>query len=631
MELKITIPFALLITNVFGGVLNTVDRRNTADATGSDVIEATLDELENKCLLGDKPGLRKMMRLVAFANSLDGARTSSSGTGMFGVDSQMFQRTQNFYASSMSSSGKKRQFQNNNITTTTTSVTTPSTMPNSNGGISNTTTRPGETTTKISDPNGGFSTTTGSNSLMNPTTTKCSTCAYQYDPNSVFSSGTGSRQNYSFNYQESFTKIEQESSIKWNSVMQTDLAKPKTGAIGLGLFLGDPAVKIPVGIEGMAELWANSLTGGSRNKSDFIEAAKTLPVPKSPPVDLALMVDTSSQSSGNINDIKTAVDEVIRKTEMGSSATKVAVAKFDSVATVTHSFADTQSTSSVETKVNSLASESGSSRLDLAINKIPEMYQQARPKSEAVPKVVTLVVSGPSADPTATIQAANSMKISQPDVEVFILVVNADMTMKARQEFQAIATEPACSHVVQVLSPLDVPLAIESIKERAGKVPAKISTNYTAKNELNFQMSGEIKQMQEKVDASKGRKITLEVTSGQDVTLYGSTKEPNPSEAFYDLKITCPSGQSVTTEIPASELTAAFGTISGRRKRQTGSGGNSMYYAMKGIGTVKMITDEISTATATTTTTVPSVNSAGGTKLNASLLFGMFWMLIGLF
>ena len=67
--------------------------------------------------------------------------------------------------------------------------------------------------------------------------------------------------------------------------------------------------------------------------------------------------------------------------------------------------------------------------------------------------------------------------------------------------------------------------------------------------------------------------------------LYGSTKEPNPSEAFYELKITCPSGQSVTTEIPAAELTAAFGTISGRRKRQTSSGGNSMYYAMKGTGT----------------------------------------------
>ncbi len=93
MNLKLSISLAALITGVLGTVLNKVDRRNTAGETGEDVVDAVLDEVDNKCLLDYKPGMRKFMELSAFASTQNGAQTISDGTGGFGVDTATFQKT----------------------------------------------------------------------------------------------------------------------------------------------------------------------------------------------------------------------------------------------------------------------------------------------------------------------------------------------------------------------------------------------------------------------------------------------------------------------------------------------------------------------------------------------------------
>ncbi len=138
--------------------------------------------------------------------------------------------------------------------------------------------------------------------------------------------------------------------------------------------------------------------------------------------------------------------------------------------------------------------------------------------------------------------------------------------------------------------------------------------------------------MQEVVDPTKSRNITLVVTGGSEpVTLYVSTREPNPSEAFYDLKLTCSPGQTTSVEVPKEEMAAAFAPTSVRRKRQASST-NTMYYSMKGSSgsSVKMTTDEVSTTSTTTTARIG--NSAGGMKFNAALLLaGLDLILIKLF
>ncbi len=119
----------------------------------------------------------------------------------------------------------------------------------------------------------------------------------------------------------------------------------------------------------------------------------------------------------------------------------------------------------------------------------------------------------------------------------------------------------------------------------------------------------------DKVDATKGKKFTLEVTKG-NATLYFSRTEQEPDEENYEYKMTASDGQPAEFEVTPEDLQSAssgssFSGVS-RRKRQASQ---LINLAVEGTGDVTVNTEERTAAddeviTETTTTRCGSAGSA---------------------
>ena len=395
------------------------------------------------------------------------------------------------------------------------------------------------------------------------------------------------------NYANSFPKI-QSSSINFPALTgtKTELAVPQTNAVVMGLYLSN--MKIPFGIYQQAEFWANEIMGGSASPSQFIEAVNEMPERKSPPVDFLIIVDTSIQATNSFFLTKISLKELIKYIILGNNGDKIALAQYSSIVQKFHSFSDPQDFLTLSNKLDGLTVNATEPRPEKAINSINSMFVDARPQTEAIPKVVIFILHGRSNNPETTINTAEEFKNTFPSIELFVLLINSDADLKLYADIRNVASNPPCNHVFQVQEDTDILSTLDSIKSSAKNSRALILNQVANTSLANFALNWEVKHFKDAVNPENGRKYTLKAIVGT-VTMYFSRFGTVASSVKYDAKIEATDGQEVSIYFPPEDLTTL--TTSSRRKRASkGDMSGLVSVAAEGTGSAEIKSEEVKTA-----------------------------------
>ncbi|XP_046340047.2 uncharacterized protein LOC124121112 [Haliotis rufescens] len=346
--------------------------------------------------------------------------------------------------------------------------------------------------------------------------------------------------------------------ITWRDTTWQDLRKPLYSGLAASLYM---LIRLgfinsmPGDLPGQADTWAHYYHLGSPD-SDFISAANAVKDDCKGQLDLAFIID----SSGSIyfTDYITMlmfIQNVTRALDFGPDATRFAAIVYGTQSDVSFYFDTYTKKSDIVTAISSIKKDDGGTHtydaIDLATDRVFTTYHGARP---GVPKVAILLTDGASSNLNRTVQAAERAK--RQGITFFTVGIGSIN----RQELQAVATEPNCTHVFVLDNFSEIDSLLNEMRKGSCSAPIVISTNTTMNDTVTVSQeltANKTEKTTIKIDqewhfaSGKGDVVKAEVTCGI-LDVYTSFETPNPGPAFFDQKFSAKDGQPAIISLVAS-------------------------------------------------------------------------------
>ncbi|XP_067665688.1 uncharacterized protein [Haliotis asinina] len=356
---------------------------------------------------------------------------------------------------------------------------------------------------------------------------------------------------------EECSLIESSFNITWQNTEWQDLRKPLYSGLAASLYM---LIRLgfintmPGDLVGQADTWSHYYHLGSPD-SDFISAANVVKDDCKGQLDLAFIID----SSGSIyfTDYITMlmfIQNITRALDFGPDATRFAAVVYGTLSQVSFYFDTYSNKSQVVDAIVRIKKDDGGTHtfdaIDLATEEVFNPTHGARP---GVPKVAILLTDGASNNLNFTVAAAERAK--SKGITFFTVGIGSIN----RQELQAVASDPNCTHVFVLDNFSEIDSLLNEMRKGSCSAPIVYSNitmnaNSTIVKELmpNVTEKTTIKIDQEwHFETGRGDVVKAEVTCGV-LDIYTSSETPNPGPAFFDQKFSATDGQPAIISLAGS-------------------------------------------------------------------------------
>ncbi|CAI9741735.1 Hypothetical predicted protein [Octopus vulgaris] len=332
-------------------------------------------------------------------------------------------------------------------------------------------------------------------------------------------------------------EVKTEFNVDVSTLTISDLQKPLYSGLAMSLFILNSVSPVPLQKAKQAQSWKTHINSNG-DTTEFVTWSNELEQLNDcagAQMDLLFLID-SSGSVGKDNFIKTLefLNNIVSNLDIGEEETRVAVIRFSHFAIVSFNLGKYSTKTAVTSAINAIYYDGGLTHTDLALDLArTDIFATTTRKSIAA-KVLVLVTDGQSRSEAKTVAAAKKLK----DMGVTIFTIGVVNPRKS--ELMASASEPNCTHFIDLKSYDDIDFIVKEIKTETCKAVLNAengvdhSNNPIPKADTTKE---QVVDVTKTIQSNSGTMITVSVQCGE-VTVYGAYNNNQPSLASYDYMIT---------------------------------------------------------------------------------------------
>ncbi|XP_041369620.1 collagen alpha-6(VI) chain-like [Gigantopelta aegis] len=264
-----------------------------------------------------------------------------------------------------------------------------------------------------------------------------------------------------------FPSIKSHFGIDWQRVTMDDLKKPLFSGIGAALLMTMVNEEVPRSVEKQSAYYFRHFDSDTNAAHTFYTTATQLPnACKMSNLDLAFLVDTSaSLSVTDFQKAKRFASTMIDSFTIGPGGVQVSFVTFSTGFKVHFNLNDHHTRRDIKDAIARVPYTTGATDTGAALAYVSHnVFMSATGARPDASKVVILVTDGRSTDHSKAVQAAQEAK--KKGILIFAIGVG---NKTFSDELNELATEPNCTHVIQLLGYGDLDALIDEIRQESCK------------------------------------------------------------------------------------------------------------------------------------------------------------------